>query len=98
MVHLITAMSHAQFARRCVADLGPCANILRFTGTRGRSRQSRAVIVSLFSVFAQLEAVYDMHFVALHAFFLHQGSWRGHRLRPLGAVFLVFDALDIRTL
>ena len=45
MMRLIAAMSHTHFVRRCVADLGPCANLLCFTGQKGRSKRSRAVIV-----------------------------------------------------
>ena len=50
MVHLITAMSNTHFVRRCLGGLGPCAHLQRFTSHQGRSRRSRAVIVSLSSV------------------------------------------------
>ena len=75
MVHHMTALSHMHFVRRCLADLGPCADLLLFTGQKGCSRRSRAVIVTLFS---------DMHFAKLCAVFWHQGSQKGHRLRPTG--------------
>ena len=71
MAHLITAMSHTHFVRRCVAVLGQCTKTLCFTGQRGPSRQSTAVIVRLVSAFARSEAVYDMHFVPLRAILLH---------------------------
>ena len=48
------------------------------------SKRSRAIIVSLLCVFARSEAVYDMHCIPLRAVFLHQGSQKGHRLRPTG--------------
>ena len=35
-------------------------------------------------MFARSEAVYDMRFVLLLEVFLHQGSRKGHRLRPTG--------------
>ena len=82
MVHLITAMSHTHFVRRVLVDPGPCANLLRFAGQKGRSRQSGAVIVSLLSMFARSEAVYDMHVVSLPG--------KDIDFVPLGAVFLVF--------
>ena len=77
-------MLRTHFVPWCVADLGACANLLRFIGQRGRSRQSRAMIVSLWSVLARSEAVCDMHFVTLRAMLLHQGSRKGHRPRPTG--------------
>ena len=54
---LITAMSHTHFVRWCLADLGPCADLLRFTGQKERSRRSRAVIVSLLFVLLRAETV-----------------------------------------
>ena len=81
MVHNFTALSHTHSVRPCLADLGQFAHLLRFTGQKGCSRRSSAVIVSrrssavivsLLSVFARSEAVYDMHFVLLRAVFLHQ--------------------------
>ena len=83
-ISLITAMSYRHFVRGCVADLGPCANLQRFTGQTGRSRRIRVVIVTLLFVPARSEAVYDMRFVPLRAVCLHQGSQSGHRNRPIG--------------
>ena len=40
------------------------------------------MIVSLLSLLARSEAVYDMHLVPLRAVSLHQSSWKAHRLRP----------------
>ena len=42
------------------------------------------MIVSLLSVIARSEVVCDMHFVPPRVVFLHQGSRKGHRLRPSG--------------
>ena len=42
------------------------------------------MIVSLFPVLARSEVVHDMHVVPLCEVFLHQGSRKGHRLRPTG--------------
>ena len=65
-------------------DLRPCSKVLHFACRKGCSKRNTAVIVRLFSVFARSEAVYDMHSVPLCAVFLHQGSRKGHRLRPTG--------------
>ena len=71
-------------SKRCLARFRPCSKVQCFTGRKGCSKRNAAVIVRLFSVFARSEAVYDMHFVPLRAVFLHQGSRKGHRLRPTG--------------
>ena len=68
----------ARCVRRCLASFGPCSKVMRFTGRKGCSTRSTAVIVSLFFVLARSEAVYDMHFVPL------RGYRKGHRLRPAG--------------
>ena len=66
-LHLITAMLHMHVVRQSLAVYGPCANLLSFPGPTRRSRRNRAVMVSLLSVFARSEDVYDMHFVPLRA-------------------------------
>ena len=38
----------ARCVRRCPASFGPCSKVLRFTGRKGCSTRSTAVIVSLF--------------------------------------------------
>ena len=73
--------------------------LLRVTGRKGFSTQCTAVIISLFSVLARSEATYDMHFVPLQGVLLHQGSRKGHRLRPTGpSCSWYLDAPEIRTL
>ena len=49
----------------------------------GDSQQTEQCGDSQPSVFARSDAIYDMHFV-LRALFSHQGSRKGHRLRPTG--------------
>ena len=53
-------------------------------GESGTLCKYYAATVSLLSVFARSESVYDMHFVPLRAVFLHQGSWKGHSLPSTG--------------
>ena len=87
MVHLIVVLLHRNLARRCVANLGPYAKLPCYTGQRGPSRLSRLVIVSFLSMFARAEAAYYTTLVPLRAVFVHQGSRKGHRLRPTGRGF-----------
>ena len=74
MVHLIMAISHTDFVQWSVAELDPAQKhcILQVRGPR---RQIRTVMVSLLSVAARSEAVYDMHFVPLRAVFWICGTW-----------------------
>ena len=77
-------MLHTQKVCRCVGSFRPCSKVLRVAGRKGCSKRNTALIVRAISVFARSEAVYDMHLVPLRAVFLHQGSYKGHRLRPTG--------------
>ena len=100
-LHVASHYSYVANAFRATVRgrFGTCANLPRFAGQKGRSRRSRALIVSLLSVYARSGAVYDMHFVPLRALFFASGvperTWASSHWAQC---FWFLDAPAIRTL
>ena len=82
---------HPQKVQRHVAGLRRSSKVLRFTGGKGCSKRSTALIVRLFSVFARSEAVYEMQcaLVPLPAVFCIRVAGKDIDFVPVSAVFPV---------